>query len=267
MSAKSVGMPDFLIAVIGTYQAKSGDRDLFFLPDYRTNASNFTFKSFADLLQGQPEISDIDFRKLLKEYSFLMHEPIFSNQSLTVGGAFYKLEYSTVSQQLYNPYDNFSPNRNAGFGRSNIRNQAVFSGFNYAVGFIANVQINNGTFASNRIDIKQMSPQIRQPLSFNRAASVAYCVRGNLATKNYKIGTNPILYKLSDEEPSIANQSFLPAFQGVKFWYNYYFTANSSKNKLEVLKLPNVEKSKDKKRKKKQSSSFTQIKKIYISPK
>ena len=47
----------------------------------------------------------------------------------------------------------------------------------------------------------------------------------------------PILYKLSDEEPSIANQSFLPAFQEVKFWYDYYFIANSSKNKLEVLRV------------------------------
>lgn len=60
MSAKSVVMPNISRAVIGTYQAKSGDRGLFFLPDYRTNASHFTFKSFADLLQGQPEISDID---------------------------------------------------------------------------------------------------------------------------------------------------------------------------------------------------------------
>jgi hypothetical protein len=72
-----------------------------------------------------------------------MHEPILSNQSLTVGGAFYKPEYRTVSQQLCNPYDIFSPNRNAGFGRSNIRNQTVFSESNFAIGFIDNVQINS----------------------------------------------------------------------------------------------------------------------------
>ena len=111
-----------------------------------------------------------------------------------------------------------------------------------------------------------MSPQIKQPLSFNSAGSVAYCVRGNLATKNFNIGTKPILYKLSDEEPSAANQSFLPAFQEVKFWYDNYFIANGSKNKLEVLKLPNGEKVKERKRKSKQSPTFTQVRKtIYIT--
>ncbi len=195
-----------------------------------------------------------------------MHEPIFNNQSLTVGGAFYKPEYKTVSQQVYNPYDNFSPNRTSGFGRSNTRTQTVFSGYNYSIGFIANIQTNNGSVFSNRIDIKQMSPQIRQPLSFNNAGSVAYCVRGNLATKNFNIGTKPILYKLSDEEQTTANQSFLPAFQEVKFWYDNYFIANGSKNKLEVLKLPNGEKTISKQRKKKQSPTFTQVRKtIYLT--
>jgi hypothetical protein len=266
MTAKSVLMADDSRVIVGTYQSKTGQRGMFYLPDYKKNVSNITFKSYDDLLQVQSEIPEAELQKVLKEYNFLMHEPIFNNQSLTIGGAFYKPEYKTVSQQVHNPYDNFSPTRNHGFGRSNTRTQTVFSGYNYAVGFIANVQMSNGKVFSNRIDIKQMSPQIKQPLSFNSAGSVAYCVRGNLATKNFNIGTKPILYKLSDEEPSAANQSFLPAFQEVKFWYDNYFIANGSKNKLEVLKLPNGEKVKEGKRKKKQSPTFTQVRKtIYIT--
>lgn len=266
MTAKSLVLGIDSKAIVGTYQAKAGDKGLFYLTDFKNNNISFTFKSFADLLKGQTEISEVDLQKILKEYTFLMHEPILKNQSLIVGGAFYKPEFKTVSQQFYNPYDNFSPNRNAGFGRSNSRTQTVFSGYNYSVGFIANVQINNGKVFSNRIDIRQMSPQIKQPLSFNSAGSVAYCVRGNLATKNFNIGTKPILYKLSDEEPTAINQSFLPAFQEVKFWNDNYFIANGSKNKLEVLKLPDVEKSTNKKRKKKQSPTFTQVRKtIYLT--
>ncbi len=266
MSAKSVLMPDESRVIVGTFQSKTGQRGMYYLPYYKGNNSNITFKTFNDLLQAQSEIPEAELQKIMKEYTFLMHEPIISNQSLTMGGAFYKPEYRTVSQQVYNPYDNFSPNRTSGFGRSNSRSQTVFSGYNYAVGFIANVQINTGSVFSNRIDIKQMSPQIRQPLSFNNAGSVAYCVKGNLATKNFNIGTKPILYKLSDEEQTMANQSFLPSFQEVKFWYDNYFIANGSKNKLEVLKLPNGEKSVGKKKKNKQSPTFTQIRKtIYLT--
>ncbi len=266
MNAKSVLISDDSRVIVGTYQSKGGQRGMFYLLDYKKNTSNITFKSFRDLLQVQSEIPEAELQKILKEYTFLMHEPIINDQSLTIGGAFYKPEYKTVSQHVYNPYDNFSPTRNSGFGRSNTKSQTVFSGYNYAVGFIANVQMSNGNVFSNRIDIKQISPQIKQPLSFNSAGSVAYCVRGNLATKNFNIGTKPILYKLSDEEPSVANQSFLPAFQEVKFWYDNYFIANGSKNKLEVLKLPNGEKTGSKKRKKKQSPTFTQVRKtIYLT--
>lgn len=266
MTAKSVLLPDDSRVIVGTYQSKAGQKGMFYLSDYNKNTSKFIFKSFNDLLQEQSGIPEAELQKILKEYTFLMHEPILSNQSLTMGGAFYKPEYRAVSQQVYNPYDNFSPNRNAGLGRSNTRSQTVFSGYNYAVGFIAHLQFNNGSVVSNRIDIKQMSSQIRQPLSFNNTGSVAYCVGGNLVTKNFNIGTKPILYKLSDEEPSAANQSFLPVFQEVKLWYDNFFIANGSKNKLEVLKLPNGEKTKDKKRKKKQRPTFTQVRKtIYIT--
>ncbi|WP_255075560.1 hypothetical protein [Lacihabitans sp. CCS-44] len=266
MTAKSVLMPDDSRVIVGTYQSKDSQRGVFYLPDYKKNASNIAFKPFSDLLQVQSEIPEVELQKILKEYTFLMHEPIFSNQSLTMGGAFYKPEYKTVSQQVYNPYDNFSSNRNSGFGRSNTRSQTVFSGYNYSIGFIANVQFHDGSVVSNRIDIKQMSPQIRQPLSFNNAGSVAYCVRGNLATKNFNIGTKPILYKLSEEELTASNQSFLPAFQEVKFWHDNYFIANGSKNKLEVLKVAAKAESGGKKRKKNQSATFTQVRKtIYLT--
>mgnify|MGYP000979692952 FL=1 len=266
MTAKSILISNKLRVIVGTFQSKAGLRGMFYLPDYKENTSNMTFKSFNDLLQVQSEIPEAELQKILKEYTFLMHEPIYSNQSLTIGGAFYKPVYRTISKQGYNPYDNFSPNRTSGFGRSSSRSQTVFSGYNYAVGFIANVQINTGSVFSNRIDIKQMSPQIRQPLSFNHAGSVAYCVKGNLATKNFNIGTKPILYKLSDEEQTVANQSFLPSFQEVKFWYDNYFIANGSKNKLEVLKLPNGVKTVGKNKKNKQSPTFTQVRKtIYLT--
>jgi hypothetical protein len=266
MTGKSVLLVDSTRIFTGTYQSKSGDKGLFWLTDPKRNGSNIKFKSFTKLLDGQPEITLIEFQKLLKEYTFLLHEPIFAGQTLTLGGAFYKAEYRTVSQQVYNPYDNFSPNRSFGLGRSNSRSQIAFTGYNYSLGFIANIQIQTDAVTSNRIDIKQMSPQIRQPLSFNSVGSVAYCVRGNLATKNFNIGTKPILYKLSDEEQTNTNQSFLPSFQEVRFWYDNFFIVNGSKNKIEVLKLEKNANPIGKKRKKGQNSTFTQVRKtIYLT--
>lgn len=266
MSAQRISLADKSSLIVGTYQSKAGDKGLFWTSHFGGNTGSMKFKSFSELVAGQPELSPQDIQKLLKEFSFLMHEPIFNNNLLTFGGVFYKPEYKTVTQQVYNPYDNFSPNRNMSFGRSSSRSHTVFSGYNYPLGFIANLSLENNTVESNRIDIKQMSPQVRQLLSFNNAGSVAYCVGGNLATKNFNIGTKPILYKLSDEEKSTANQSFLPSFQEVKLWYDNFFIANGAKNKLEVLKLDTPEKTTSRKRKKNQSSTFTQVRKtIYLT--
>lgn len=264
MTGKSVNLADGSQLVAGTYQAKSGDKGLFWASDMKSGGMNIRYTSFSQFIEGQPELSTQDIQMLLKDFKFLMHDPISNNSILTLGGVFYKPEYRSVTQQVYNPYDNFSPNR--AFGRSSSRTQTVFTGINYPLGFIANISLSDQKLTANRIDIKQTSPQIRQPLSFNKAGSVAYCVRGNLATKNFNIGTKPILYKLSEEEQTVANQSFLPSFQEVKLWYDNFFIANGSKNKIEVLKLENKNNSSVKKRKKTQSSTFTQVRKtIYLT--
>jgi hypothetical protein len=266
MTAQSVKLNKELSMLIGVYQAKSGDKGLFWTSDFRRDGAPMRFKSFSEFVNGQPELSSQDMQKLLKEFNFLMHPAIFSQNSMMMGGVFYKAEYKSVTQQVYNPYDNFSPNRNWGFARSGSRSHTIFSGFNYPFGFVANLSLNNQTMQTHRIDIRQMNPQIRQPLSFNTAGSVAYCVKGNLATKNFNIGTKPILYKLSDEEQTASNQAFLPSFQEVKFWYDNYFIAVGSKTKIEVLKLDNSEMKPSLKRKRNQNATFTQARKtIYLT--
>jgi hypothetical protein len=50
----------------------------------------------------------------------------------------------------------------------------------------------------------------------------------------------------------------------VNFWYDNYFIANGSKNKLEVLKLPNAEKTKEKNGKRNKAVLSPRYEKLYV---
>jgi hypothetical protein len=273
MKGKIVKMGNQKI-VIGNYQAANSDKGLFFT---NLNGSDADFKtySFTTLLKGNPEIPASDYTKLFKEYSFLMNEPIKNADGFVAGGVFYKSEYRSVSEQVYDPYANQNNNgfgnNNSIFGRNNTRTQTkrVFMGFNYPFGFVLNLDENGNPSQNNRIDINQIAPQIKSALSYNSSGAVAFCVKGNLAAKNFNIGNKPILYKLSNDEiTKKTDQRFIPQYQEVQNWYSNYFIANGSKSKLEVLKLettPEGTKTK-KKRRKNQTPTFTQVRKtIYLT--
>ena len=74
-------------------------------------------------------------------------------------------------------------------------------------------------------------------MAYNSSGAVAYCFNGNLAARNFNIGTKPVIYKLSEETENKKNQVYLPLYQEVRFWYDNFFIANGSKTKIEVLKL------------------------------
>ncbi len=262
-------------AIVGTYQTTKADKGVFFA-SLNSPASNFKTYSFASLLSGNPEIKEIDLQRLLKEFNFLMNDPVSNNQGLVMGGVFYKPEFKNVSEQVYDPYANQNNgnrygNNNSLFGRNNTRtqNKRVFLGYNYPLGFVLNLDEAGNETSKNRIEINQLNPQIKQAISYNATGAVAFCLRGNLAAKNFNIGTKPIVYKLSNDETSNkVSQSFIPQYQEVQNWYDNYFIADGSKNKLEVVKIEqNTETAKVKRKKRaKQVPTFTQVRKtIYLT--
>jgi hypothetical protein len=259
--------------LVGTYQDIKGEKGLFFDELTGSSTNNFKTINFTELLKGNPEIPSTDLNRLLKDYTFLMNDPIKNTDGLVVGGVFFKPEFKNVSEQVYDPYGNQNNsgrygNNSSIFGRNNSRSQTkrVFLGYSYPLGFVLNLDETGNTINSNRIDINQVSPQIKQAISYNNTGSVAFCVKGNLAAKNFNIGTKPILYKLSNDEPAkTKNQNFIPQYQEVQNWYDNYFIANGSKNKLEVLKIESSTETK-RKRKRVNTPTFTQVRKtIYLT--
>jgi hypothetical protein len=262
--------------IIGSYQDQKGEKGLYF--DNLNSVSNEAFKTFSyiEMLKGNPEIPPADLKRLLKDYSFLMNEPIKNSDGLVVGGVFFKPEFKNVSEQVYDPYANQNNggrygNNSSLFGRNNTRSQtkSVFMGYNYPVGFVLNLDESGVNINANRIEVNQVNPQIKPAISYNSLGAVAFCIKGNLAVKNFNIGTKPILYKLSNDEPALAkNKSFIPQYQEVQNWYDNFFIANGSKSKLEVLKIDNSTETAQtkKKRKRKNIPTFTQIRKtIYLT--
>ncbi|MCP9768717.1 hypothetical protein EGI22_12395 [Lacihabitans sp. LS3-19] len=263
MTAKSLTMLDGRELISGTYQNKTGDNGLFIAFRNQSEISTPSFISYARFLYGNTDSNRDELKKLLKDYRFLMHFPVENDGFFSVGGVFFKPEFQ--SRQVSDAYSSSSAaTRGISFGRPSSRTQTLLAGYTYLTGFVANIKPNGELLNTNKIDIKQSSTQLRQTLSFNSAGAVAYCIKGDLAARNFNIGTKPILYKLSDEDKSVSNQSYLPAYQEVRFWYDNYFVANGAKNKIEVLKLE--KKGPFKKKKKNQNSTFTQVRKtIYLT--
>jgi hypothetical protein len=263
--------------IIGTYQDINGEKGLFYDDLNSSSSSDFKTFNFTELLKGNPEIPLADLKKLLKDYTFLMNDPIKNENGIVLGGVFYKAEFKNVTEQVYDPYGNSQNNgsrygnNSSIFGRNNSRSQtkSVFLGYNYPLGFVLNLDNAGNNINTNRIDINQISPQIKQALSYNSTGAVAFCVKGNLAAKNFNIGTKPILYKLSNDETAQSkNQNYIPQYQEVQNWYDNFFIANGSKNKLEVLKIENTaDTSKTKKKRRRNiTPTFTQVRKtIYLT--
>lgn len=258
--------------IVGLYQSNTTDKGIFHAIDNGAASElNMNTHSFKKLLIGNPEYSPTDFKAIFSQYQFLINDPIQAETGINIGGIFYKSEFRTVSEQVYDPnyQNNGIGNRNTPFGRSNTRTQSktVFNGYSYPTSFVANINEAGDLISNNRIDLKQSSPQLQQTLSYNKPGAVAYCVNGNLATKNYNIGSKPILYKLSNDETKGINASYIPSYQEVKYWYDNFFIADGSKNKIEVLQLEkNTEEKTSKKKRKKSQPTFTQIRKtIYLT--
>jgi hypothetical protein len=263
-------------AVIGTFQDIKGEKGIFYNDLNGSITADFKTFTYSELLKGNPEIPAADIKRLVKDYTFLMNEPVKNNDGLVVGGVFFKAEFKNVSEQVYDPYGNQNNgsrygNNSSIFGRNSTRSQTkrVFLGYNYPLGFVLNLDETGNNISSNRIDINQVSPQIKPAISYNSSGAVAFCVKGNLAAKNFNIGTKPILYKLSnDETAQTKNQNYIPQYQEVQNWYDNYFIANGSKNKLEVLKIENTSEVSKTKRKRNRNNvpSFTQVRKtIYLT--
>jgi hypothetical protein len=250
-------------SVVGAYQTNIGERGLFYVPN-TANLSKISFFSFTELLKKTPDITQANFGKQLKNLQFKMNDPILTNESLTVGGVFF--------EQINN--DTYQGNTNGTnssvkiplFGKSNSKYQPTSSGIHFSTGFVANFSKNGDLLFSNKVDLNQISPTLKQSLAYNSSGAVAYCFNGNLAARNFNIGTKPVIYKLSEETENKKNQVYLPLYQEIRFWYDNFFIANGSKTKIEVLKLENNNKSSTSKKKKSKPSTFTQIRKtIYLT--
>lgn len=270
VSGKMVTLSDRQKVIIGNYQSNTGEKGIYFAKLGEDKEANPVFYSFGQLLAGQPEYSEAELKKILSSYNFLANDPIRGDGTVTFGGVFYKTEFKSVSERSYSdPYTNGSDPYSRGiglFGRNSGRTQTrqVFSGYNYLSGFVATFDFDGVLKEHNRIDINQLSPQLRQTLSYNINGAVAYCVKGNLAAKNFKIGNRPILYKLSNDEMTAANRNYIPAYQEVRFWYDNYFIADGSRNKIEAISVNDNrdEESSRSRKKKKTPASFSQVRKI-----
>jgi hypothetical protein len=257
-----------IVGISGQYQNISGDKGLFYSKfPVEKPGNDMHFYSFKELLKGQPEFQKKDLESIIKDYGFLPHQTISSENGFSLGGVFFKIETKNVTQQINN--DNGFSRNNSGFGRNNTRTQSrsVFAGYHYLSGILANIDSEGNLLNQSRFDLNQINPQLKQSLSFNTKGSVAYCLKGNLSASNLNIGTKPIIYKLSDEQPNAKNRPFLPSYNEVRHWYNEYFIADGSKSRIEVLQMkPNENQTSEKKKKKKAAPTFTQIRKtIYLT--
>ena len=252
--------------ITGTYQSNTGAKGIYFskIEDKKTTLTKFY--DYRILLKGSPDLSDEHVKKIGNSFTFLPTQPIFSNNIISIGGTFYQPNYNVVTTNSpfysgYNPY-----NSNSNYQRT--QSKQVFKGFNFQNGFAANFDLEGNLIAQSRIDMNQISPQMEEALAINVHHAVAACVKGNLLVSSSINFTNPANYKLSDEsfgeKPSdLKNAQFIPAYHGVRNWYENYFIADGSRIKFEAVKDTDIPKEKPSKRKKgQQPLPQTNIKKI-----
>ena len=229
--------------ILGSYQSNSGDKGIYFY-DLSVGGQMKTY-SYTALFKGQNMLSVKDMEALLSSYQFLSNKPLEGDDKIIFGGVFVKPQYQSVTEQdpNYNPYGYGYPyggyNRYGFSGsRSRTTTRQVFRGFHYPVGFVVELETNGELIVSNRIDINNLSGQIEPALAYNEKGAVSYCLKGDLSTNNFNIGTRPMLFKLSeDDRKSMANSSAIPSYSSVKFWYDNYFIAEGSRSKIEAISV------------------------------
>lgn len=275
VNGKIVNLSNGDKVIMGNYQSNAGDKGVF-LYNMTTNTGLNTF-SYSQLLRGNVSLTAKEMTELMTTYDFIPNQPIEGDNKILYGGVFMKPQFQTVTQQspFYNngsPYG-YGSNR-YGYNTMNNRNSTtkqIFQGYHYPLGFLMELTPEGNLLSSNRVDINNLSKDMLPALAYNEKGSVSYCVNGNLATKNYQIGTKPILYKLSNEtvaNAKTANAAFLPAYTGVQFWYDNYFIAEGSRSKIEAISINDKLSSKPAKKglfgRKKNNTpdSYSQVRKI-----
>ncbi|WP_131458154.1 hypothetical protein [Jiulongibacter sediminis] len=230
--------------VVGTYQSNAGDKGIYAF-DLNGEQQLKTY-SFSSVLSGRQSLSVEDLQALMTSYQFMANQPVKGNGSVFFGGTFIKAQFQTVTENdpnySYSPYsrgyNRYSPyysNRN-----SRTTTRQVFRGYHYPLGFVLELTENGDLIQSNRIDINNVSFQVEPALAFNERGAVAYCLKGDLATNNFAIGNKPMLYKLSeDNRTNLAPSSLsaIPAYNGVKYWYDNYFIAEGARSKVEAVSV------------------------------
>jgi hypothetical protein len=256
----------------GVYQSNTGDKGLYisFLDKNLNKKGEGSYNSFTKLLEGIPQFKADDIKKIMSQFSFLVHTPIVHKESIISGGVFFKPEYSNISSSYNNPAYNNQNSFGVGglFGRNNrSQSRSVFAGYNYLSGIMLITSQTGDLVEKHRIDINLLNTQLGSTISFNQNGSVGYCAQGNLATQNFNIGTKPILYKLTEEKITDKTKLYLPSYDYVNYWYGDYFLAEGSKNKVEAISLKPIENDKPKRRKpKKSNNTYTQIRRtIYLT--
>jgi hypothetical protein len=281
MDGKLIRLKNGEKMIIGTYQSNVGDKGIY---TYGLT-SNILMKtySYTSLLKGTKALAVEDLQQILKTYNFLSNQPIEGDRNVIFGGVFVKPQFQTVTQQdLNNPYNygyggygNSRYNNMYGYNsqRRNTTSRQVFQGYHYPTGFVIEINFEGDLVTSNRIDLNNISGEVQQALAYNAKGAVSYCLKGDLAANNFNIGTKPLLYKLTNEDPSNRkpNMGFLPAYNEVKYWYDNYFIAEGGKSKMEAISVnDNVVATKKRglfgKRKNKTPATFTQVRKtIYLT--
>ncbi|MGL4632557.1 MAG: hypothetical protein ACRCVT_15245 [Leadbetterella sp.] len=258
---------------VGTYQTNLGDKGMY-MSDMSVSSPTLKYFPYQQLLSDAPSLTAEELRSLYTQFNFLQNKPLTNGSQVQIGGVFWRPQYRTVSEQVYDPnaMDTGFGNRwSRGLGNNTrTQNREVFQGYWYPYGMMASVDLDKmQLLESHRIDLKQLSPEVKETLSYNNLGSMAYCVNGDLATKNFNIGNAPILYKLSEFEADAKSKNYVPRYQEVRHWYENYFIADGAKSKIEVLPLENSIEVEEKglfRKRKKRPQSYTQIRKtIYLT--
>jgi len=262
ISGKLIETESNEITVAGLYKNPSGDKGLFLTKTSNDNEfDKITFTSFKTLF---PEFSgQKDFLKIIDSYNFLMHTPIKGLTQTNIGGVFYRREYDKVKPKRENNKLPYIPIMGGGVA---VDKNNYFYAYKFTKGIIATYSSLGSLEDYHQVDINQLSNDLIETMSFNNLGSIAFCINGALAAKNFKIGNKPIVYKLSEDNLSPNNASYLPNYKEVRHWYDNYFIADGSKIKVEAVNIGPVIKPVKNSKKKKQLNVFTQIRKtIYLT--
>lgn len=258
--------------ISGTYQSNSGAKGIYIskIEDGKTTITKFF--DYRQLLKGLPAIDDATAKKITDNFVLLPAKPVFSHNTLTLGGTFFQPNFQTVTTSTpyyngYDPYPSYGRYSSSNYNYPRTQSKQVFKGYNFLNGFVASFDLDGNLISQSRVEMNQISPQIEEALAVSADKSTAVIVKGALSVSNLSEFARPSTYKLSQEPIDIKNVQFVPSYHGVRNWYENYFIADGSRIKFEAIKDLDAPKEKPNKRKKgQQSLPQTNIKKIiYLS--